>query len=74
MEVRICYSSGRYWKFFILNVEDDTVTYYESAVRCLDSPGRDRSNTVCHIPLGKLTVLLREWVSFSIGSLIYFSK
>ena len=33
-----------------LNVEDDTVTYYESAVRCRDSPGRDRSDTVGHIP------------------------
>lgn len=70
-EVRFCLSSGRYWKFFILKAEDDTLTYYESAVRCLDILGRDRSNAEDHIPLGELMVLLREWVSFSIGSLIF---
>ncbi|KAN0130273.1 hypothetical protein V8E53_011896, partial [Lactarius tabidus] len=58
-EVRFCLSDGDWWKFFILKSEGDTITYYDSAVRCLR-----RDDDIGHIPLAELVLLLREWVSF----------
>jgi hypothetical protein len=56
--------------FFILKLEDNTMTYYESAIRFLNKNLLENDDQ----PLREIVQLLREWVSFSIGSLVYFSS
>ena len=56
--------------FFILKLEDNTPTYYESTTRYLNKNLVENDD----LPLREIVQLLREWVSFYISSLIYFSS
>ncbi|KAH8995649.1 Flavinator of succinate dehydrogenase-domain-containing protein [Lactarius akahatsu] len=56
-EVRFCLSDGQTWIFFILRSENNTLTYYESAIHRLS---RDIVETT-DLPLREIMQLLREW-------------
>ncbi|KAH9176685.1 hypothetical protein EDB89DRAFT_1881619 [Lactarius sanguifluus] len=69
-EVRFCLSDGQAWIFFILKSENNTLTFYESTTHCLSRDNVENSD----LPLRKIMQLLREWASFSMGSLIYLLR
>ncbi|KAM6490578.1 hypothetical protein JOM56_013921 [Amanita muscaria] len=57
-EVRFCLSDGQTWAFFILKLENEKLTYYESAPQCLSRAVLEDSD----LPLRKIVQLLCEWL------------
>ncbi|KAH8993221.1 hypothetical protein EDB86DRAFT_3064853 [Lactarius hatsudake] len=56
--------------FFILKSENNTLMYYESGVHRLSRDILENND----MPLREIVQLIREWVSFSMGLLIYLSR
>jgi hypothetical protein len=63
-EVRFCLSDGESWCFLILKSENDTLTFYESAIRCLSSES--------DLPLREIVQLICEWLKPSVTGLFKF--
>ncbi|KAM6488959.1 hypothetical protein JOM56_015595 [Amanita muscaria] len=57
-EVRFCLSDGEIWIFFILKLENEKLTYYESAPEELNRHVLEDSD----LPLRKIVQLLCEWL------------
>ncbi|PPQ81584.1 hypothetical protein CVT25_013423 [Psilocybe cyanescens] len=57
-EVRFCLSDEQFWIFFILKLENGTLTYYESATHDLDRFLVDRSD----MQLREIVQLMCEWL------------
>ena len=62
-------SDEQTWIFFILQLANETLTYYESAIRRLSGDVPENSD----LPLREIVQLVSEWVSFSICVHISFS-
>ncbi|KDR68489.1 hypothetical protein GALMADRAFT_104694 [Galerina marginata CBS 339.88] len=57
-EVRFCLSDGQLWVFFILKLENGTLTYYESATRRLSRDVIESSD----MQLREIVQLICEWL------------
>jgi len=57
-EVRFCLSDGHTWIFFVLKLANETLTYYESAIRNLSRDVLENSD----LPLREIVQLVCEWL------------
>ncbi|KAH9045061.1 hypothetical protein EDB84DRAFT_1587092 [Lactarius hengduanensis] len=57
-EVRFCLSDGQTWVFFVLKLDNNTLTYYDSAPYRLSRDTMENTD----VPLREIVQLVREWL------------
>ncbi|KAF8558058.1 hypothetical protein OG21DRAFT_1504752 [Imleria badia] len=64
-EARFCLSDGTIWMFFLVKMDNGTLTYYESAKRYLDRAVLENSD----LPLREIVQLVHEWLAPTVAGL-----